>query len=334
MTAILFNKNSDGSAELKSLVGWLYKSIEFDNVRMDIELAQEEVANLIGADVLNRALVHYSGVEYEAETPTPLMIFNDTLVHYIQLPVALLAYKSYSENADVSHEDSGRKVKIDSDNEKLPWEWMLDRDNAAILRKAYKTLDRLISFLENNVEAIDEWKNSEVRTLMNSLFISSTSKFDAIFPIDKSLRFFLKILPFVKEVERKQIRPILGAELFTSLKEKKAAGTLLEADEDLLEYVNNAIPFLTMSIATKRLSLQVIPEGVVQSFVSERQTSQAKSVPVLELVNQISKSLQTDGSAELRSLSNYLVDLNKDPDEVIEITVEPINNSVNKHFTV
>ena len=330
---ILFNKNDNGNEELKGLIGWLYKSNKFGNIAMDIELAQEEIAKLIGDEVLNRAIVHYTGVEYQAENPTPQMAFNDLLVQHVQLPVALLAYKSYSENADVSHEDSGRKVKINPDNEKLPWEWMLDRDNAAILRKAYKTTDRLISFLESNSEAIEEWKNSEVRSLMNSLFISSTSQFDSIFPIDKSLRFFLKILPFMKEVERKQIRPILGSEQFTQLKERKSAGSLTSADRELLEYVNNAIPFLTMSIATKRLSLQVIPEGVVQSFVADRQTSQAKAVPALELVNQISKSLQTDGESELRELSNYLVELNADPDEVIEVSVEPINNSDNKHFT-
>lgn len=331
---ILFNKKSNGSDELKGLVGWLYKSIEFDNIRMDIELAQEEIAKMIGSDVLNRALIHYSGTGYEVETPTPALIFNDSLVHHIQLPVALLAYKSYSENADVSHEDSGRKVKINAEAEKMPWEWMLDRDNAAILRKAYKTLDRLISFLENNTEAIEEWENSDVRTLQNSLFISGTAKFDAIFPIDNSLRFFLKILPFAKEVERKQILPVLGKEQFIALKARKSKDNLSEADLELMEYIQNAIPFLTMSIACKRLNLQIIPEGVVQSFVSERQTAQAKSVPVLELVTQLANSLQKDGEAELRTLSNYLVELNTDSDEVIEVTVLPINDSKNKHFTV
>jgi hypothetical protein len=331
---ILFNKSGKGNEELKKLIGWLYKSNKFENIAMDIELAQEEIAKLIGDDVLSRAIVHYTGTSYEADNPTQLMTFNDTLVHYIQLPVALLAYKSYSENADVSHEDTGRKVKINAESEKLPWEWMLDRDNAAILRKAYKTLDRLISFLENNANSIEEWKNSDVRGLMNSLFISRASEFDDIFPIDKSLRFFLKILPFMKEVERKQIRPVIGAELFTQLKERKAAGSLTDADRELLEYVNNAIPFLTMSIATKRLNLQVIPEGVVQSFVTERQTSQAKAVPALELVTQLSRSLQSDGEDELRNLANHLEEVNADPDEVIEVRVEPINDSENKHFTV
>lgn len=330
---MLFNKSGKGNEELKKLIGWLYKSNKFENIAMDIELAQEEVAKMIGDEVLQLALNHYHSLFFE-NSDNEENLFKDKLVKHIQLPVALLAYKSYSENADVSHEDTGRKVKVDADNEKLPWEWMLDRDNAAILRKAYKTLDRLISFLENNADAIEEWKNSDVRALQNSLFISSTSVFDDIFPIDKSLRFFLKILPFMKEVERKQIRPILGAEQFSSLKERKAADNLSDADNELLEYVNNAIPFLTMSIATKRLNLQVIPEGVVQSFVTERQTSQAKAVPALELVTQISKSLQSDGEAELRSLSNYLEELNKDPDVVIEITVEPINNPENKHFTV
>jgi len=96
--------------------------------------------------------------------------------------------------------------------------------------------------------------------------------------------------------------------------------------------VNNVIPLYTMSIATKRLSLQVIPEGVVQSFVADRQTSQAKSVAPLELVKMISNELEMDGAAELRALADEVSKLHADPET--EVIVSPINNSQNKHFTV
>lgn len=317
---LLFDKNGNGSEELKGFIGWLYKANKFSNIQMDLLLAQEELSGLIGSAMINRALNYYHGENFEEDS------LDAQLVEHIQLPVALLAYKSYSENTDVSHEDSGRKVKIDNENEKLPWEWMLDRDNAAILRKAYKNVDRLISFLEENIEEIEEWKNSEIRKEMNSLFISRTKEFDQIYSIEGSFSFFLRMLPFMKEIERKEIKPVLGDQ-YQELKEKKITGNLSGEEKELLEYVQNPIPFLSMSKAVKRLSLQIIPESIT------RNVSLKKDLSSIDFVNQIAAELEASGREELSALSNYLDSLNSPgQDEGVNVAM-PQNSSSNKFFT-
>jgi len=138
---MLFNKNSLGTAELKVRIGFLYASNEFDNIKTDIEIAEEEIIELIGQAVYDRANAHYISASYEKTTPSTAELLNDNLVHHIQLPVALFAYIEFSANRDVSHEDTGRKIKIDSLTEKIPWDWLLERDDASVLRKAHKTTD-------------------------------------------------------------------------------------------------------------------------------------------------------------------------------------------------
>lgn len=333
---MLFNKNSAGTAELKARIGFLYASNNFDNIKTDIEIAEEEIIELIGQAVYNRANAHYISSSYEKATPSAAELLNDNLVHHIQLPVALFAYKEFSANRDVSHEDGGRKVKISSENEKIPFEWMLDRDEASVLRKAHKTTDRLIAFLEKNEASFTEWKDSASQVLARSLFINTAKDFDQRFPIDKSRMFFLKILPFMQEVENTTIKAVLNTVLFDAIKEEIKDGTLTGDNPDILELIKPAVAYLTMAKAVKRLSLQVIPEGVIQNYMSERLTTQAKQVPMLQLMNDVAKDFQLDGEIMLSALEQYLVKLIADEAEE-EYTPDSIidhNDIANKHFRV
>lgn len=306
---MLFNKNNTGSEELKKLIGFFYASNSFDNIKIDIVLAEEEMTELIGKDVYDKANEHYNSNAYEKEDPSEAEILLDNLVHYIQLPVAFYAWKSFSVNADVSHEDTGRRVKIDPEREKLAWEWMLEKDDQAVLNKAHKTTDRLIAFLEVNVDSIDEWKNSDARKASLSLFINTAKDFDSIFPIEQSRRFFLKIVPFIKEVERIHIKPVLGAERFDEIKTAITAGNFEDADH-ILDYIKVPVALYAMSVAVKRLSIEVLPNGVFQNYVSDRITQNAKIPAALDVRREVGISLENDGKQQLFVLQEYLKKLN------------------------
>lgn len=137
---------------------------------------------MLGEEIYDRVLKAYNDGEQQE--------FDVELIRRFQLPIALNAYLSWSRNQDVSHEEDGRKVKIDKESESLPWQWMLDRDDAGIRDKAGKAVDRLIAFLDKNVESIVEWKESAQRKDMRSLFVSNAAEFDNVIPIDRSRYFF------------------------------------------------------------------------------------------------------------------------------------------------
>ena len=303
---MLFNKNSQGTDELKKHLGFLFKSNNFKNIETDIMLAEESITEYIGQPVYDLAHTHYISDDYEKTNPSELQARLTNLVHHIQLPVAHFAYFSYAPHSDISHEDTGRKVQIDPEREKLPWEWMIERDNNAVLNKAHKTTDRLIAFLEKEEANIEQWKSSDAQKAARRLFVKNALAFDKIFPIERSRRFFIKIIPFIDEVERDQIKPVLTPGVFDDIKTAIEGGTTYNDDENILGMIQVPTALLAMSIAVQRLSIEVMPNGIFQNYVSEHLTQNAKAIAPSTIRKEMSKLLEARGLMKLKTLQEYL----------------------------
>jgi hypothetical protein len=330
---MIFNRSNNGAEELMELTGSYYKSNGFSKVKVKVILASEDVANLIGTAIFTKAENHYLSENYmaipepEAEQsdsgsagsgiPPVNYPLLDQLVQHIQLPISFLATLWHYQGNDISHEDTGRKMKIDAESEKMAWEWMYDRDDAAAMRNYQKTFDRLIRFLNANVASFPEWASSDARKNTLSLFINTPEHFDRLYPIDSSPVFYIRLAQIMREIERKLIKPILG-DTYAELKRAIAAGTLSPDEQELYDYVCDPIPLLTMSKAITRLSVTLLPEGVVQNFISERQTAKA-SLPVIpEIIKMVSKNLWEDGLKTLDELKKFWKVYNVDPDDIDE----------------
>jgi len=312
---MLFNKNDNGADELKDLLGFLFASNSFANIKTDIMLALEDMAELIGEPVLALAHNHYWSDSYGADDqdaepdpdpdqePQPTLRQLNDLVKHIQLPVAYYAYAAFAAHTDVSHGEDGRKVTIDIENQKMAWEWMIDRDDEAIINKAHKTTDRLIAFLEKNADDFPAWKNSGERKAANGLLLSSAKIFNEIFPIDNSRRFFLKIIPFVREAERKHILPVLGKEKYDEIKAALEAGT---DTPDLLPLIRVPLAYYTLSLAVQRLSVNMLPNGIFQDYVSERLSTKARMPAATDIRKNITRLFYDDATFELQNLQKEL----------------------------
>jgi hypothetical protein len=329
---MIFNKANNGNTELRTLTGSYYKSNDFDKISVKIMLASEDLQELIGKEIFQRAENHYLSADYLAATDPAL---NDQLVQHIQLPISFLATLWHYQGNDISHEDSGRKMKIDPESEKMAWEWMYDRDDAAALRNYQKAFDRLVKFLNANAADLEEWKDSTARKKTLALFIPTYEAFNDLFSIDSSPVFFLRIAPIMREVERKFIKPIIGAEKFTELKELIASGEeIFEDVQELIETICTPIPLLTMAIAVKRFSLSLIPEGVVQNFISERHTAKASYPATLDIVNAVAKSLHTDGLNLLNELKKYWSTINTDESDQSITNMLPTMDPTDKFISL
>ena len=320
---MIFNKDNKGNEELRTLTGSYYKSNDFDKISVKVLLSSEDLINLIGQELFDRAENHYLSDNYlRSLIPDPPAAegsgsggvglqppdypFLDKLVQYIQLPIAFQSAFWHFQGNDISHEDSGRKVKIDKNSESIAWEWQYDRDDAAALRNYQRAYDRLIRFLNTNAKKLPEWTNSDAKKNSLNLFINTSDHFNRLFAIDDSSVFFLRLAPIMREVERKYIKQILGTDKFNELKELLKSGEEIEdEDQELLDFICDPIPLITMSLAVKRFSVTVIPEGVVQNFISQRQNSKASLPTTIDLVNDISESLLKDGMFSLNQLKKY-----------------------------
>ena len=132
---MLFDKVQNGSEELNSLTGQWFASTPFYLIRTEIDFAAQELGSIVGSEVVDAAEEAY------------LAGADPDFVDAVRLPVAFRAIARYAQLSGVSHEGTGRKVKMD-DNEKMPFEWMIDRDDRAMLDRYYRAIDSLFRFLE------------------------------------------------------------------------------------------------------------------------------------------------------------------------------------------
>lgn len=250
---MIFNKDNKGAQELRELTGNYYANNKFDKIAGEIELAAEELAALVGDGVMELAEKYYAepGDDADAE-----------LVRKVQRPVAILATLRMYRKNDLSHEDDGRKFKMATDgSEKLPWEWQLDRDDALHLEEYYRAVDALIRYL--NKQELAAWTATPSYKLAQTLIIRSGEAFDSYFPIERSERMFLMLLPFIREAQMLTVKRAYGSNWDALLAEKDVPET------DAHFAACKAVALLAMSMALRRLSLSLIPGGVLRKFMTE-----------------------------------------------------------------
>lgn len=272
------------SEELRKLTSSWYASNDFERIEQDIELETEELAKIVGDAIIDQA---EAIAEKEAPSEEEL-----SLLKRIQLPIALMSTFRYYQSNIVSHDQSTRKIKIDDENEKLPWEWMLDRDDAAHLSKAQRAVDRLIAFLDKSNNSI--WNDSDQKKAARKLFVNNTEVFGEYYPIDNSARFYYLALPLLKEVQTDKIRKALGSEYKLLLDALQNSTGLSELQQELLELTRRAQVLATIALAVRRLNTKVLPDGIVKAMKSERQTINANRPADLAEISYFSKRMEMD----------------------------------------
>lgn len=313
----LFNKDNTGPAEIQKLTGIYHASNDYSVIETEIFDAMRTVSMLVGPAVMEKACEAY-------ETGG-----DDTgLVEAVQLPVAILAVSRYSKNNLVSHEDSGSKVKTD-ENEKIPFEWMVDRDERAQRERYYRAMDALYAFLEKS--ELPEWMNSNEKNKAQTSVVKTIQEFERIYPVDGSYYVYFMLQNLVIE-RQPSISRMVGSELW----KKILAGTTEEGDPEK-EKVEAMIPLcqrygvLSAIIqAVRRWSLEVFPLSVARRFAPSYQGNRQSRAATRE-----------EMEAYIAGLEGQLEDTRLEMAEVLDdgknpwdgADVMPHNDPRNKFFT-
>ena len=339
---MIFNKSTNGAVETKELLGFIYKSNNFENLLTYVTIAERDIKRVIGPEVFKLAENHYQSDDYQVTpvpetTPDPQLVLLDELVRLIQLPVILNAYRRFAPLNDLSHSEAGRLITV-TDQQKPAFEWMLTRDNASLLDLAHEATDLLLEWLDEQVpipyvptqEALtgeatantieDTWRSSATYSALKDLFINSAREFDYIFPINASRRLYLALVPFIREVELRYIRPVIGSTRYDLIRELIKDEELdLTCDsndpnvadntesKEIYELSKVPVVLLTMSVALKRLPVELLPDAVVQSFMA-MDVKQSKPALSSDRIA-VSSLLERDGRRELIPLQNYIIAL-------------------------
>lgn len=246
---MLFDKVQNGSEELNSLTGQWFASTPFYLIRTEIDFAAQELGSIVGSEVVEAAEEAY------------LAGADPDFVDAVRLPVAFRAIARYAQLSGVSHEGTGRKVKMD-DNEKMPFEWMIDRDDRAMLDRYYRALDALYRYLEKNEVA--SWMSSPMRALTGRCIVRNLNEFERFYPVDGSQYAWHLFVPLIVDAQENVVEPFVGAEIWERILSADgsddATALRLRSRAALLAVL------IALVTAARRWSLDILPLSVARRF--------------------------------------------------------------------
>lgn len=233
----------DNAEQLRDITGSYYSNSDFTRIKLITRTVEEELCQL-----LTRPVVDYID-QHRGEKDTEATWFAAAQA------IGYMAIMRYQRLNDVSHEDTGRKVKIDRDNEARPFEWQLARDDRAHLEEYNRALDRLIT----NLDKIEVWRNTDRYKYTHRLIIRSADSMAFLTGVEPSPWLYLRLQPFIMESQH-----------FV----EKAYGTAFQPDNfhpfeesNTLNYAAQmAVGLGAISLMGRRTSLQALPYGLMNLF--------------------------------------------------------------------
>ena len=245
--------------QLRNLTGSYYANNDFAKIENTVKAVEQELCTSLGMQTLDN-------------------LQEDTLLA-AQQAVAFMATMRFYRLNDISHENAGRKVKIDKENEARPFEWQLARDDRAHLEEYYRALDRLISLLQDNAE----FQESKLYKRSQSLVVEDADTLSYLTGVDPSPWLYLRMIPYLDESQRFAAKAY-GQGFRTAI---------AEAEEELQHAAQMAVALGALALMGRRASLQALPYGLMKLTVSEGGGNQ-KDGATLEQLDAYLKKISKD----------------------------------------
>lgn len=231
----------------------------------------EELRNLTGSFYANNDFTKISGIVAAVEQETCATLGMDSLdgldgpaLQAARQAVAYMATMRFNRLNDISHENAGRKVKIDRDNEARPFEWQLARDDRAHLEEYYRALDRLIDALADN----EAFRQSKWYKRSQALIVKDADSLNYLTGLDPSPWLYLRLVPFLAESQR-----------FVERAYGDGFGDM--GDNDNLQHAAQmAVALGAIALMGRRTSLQALPYGLMKVFESDGGGNRQEAAPL------------------------------------------------------
>ncbi|QQV89947.1 adaptor protein [Cellulophaga phage Ingeline_1] len=267
---LIFNKNSTGQVEIKTLLGFTDGDFKYDNLESYIELQTPYLIDIIGQSVYDKVVTYYKEATVVDEK-------TKSILKKMQFYIVSMAYLDYAPNNDLTHGNSGRTFRSE-DNEKIPWDWQIQASNKVTYKNAYTALDQLLVSLD--ASEWQEWIDSDAYKHANAIFIKNTLEFDKVYPINKSGQLYYKLVPFMDDFENEYVNAILTSDYAAQLKSKTNPS---DNEKLLLLYIKKAIAYLSLAKGMKAFPVELLPDSL--TFQENTRMKSAARAEVMEFLN-------------------------------------------------
>ena len=215
----------------------------------------------------------------------------------------LVLYALYLAIDEIGVSLSGQGVQVASSPTNTPapqFKVMNSKQN--LMSRANAALDDLLEFLELNKKDFTSYKGSDT-----DLLIRSAAEFSKYVDIRGSRRVFLAMIPIIRSIESKFIKPILSDGLFAKLKSALQGSSDLSEDyKSLMELIRPALAHLAMARSLDEISIDVLDWGVFANAESTFTNIMTKQTANRERILAMQAANQLDGDGELKTLQIFL----------------------------
>ena len=292
----------NSSEELRNLTGSYYANNDFEKIEAILMAVEDEVATIIGRDVMASLATESKGEEATVRLETTdgetlkvanreftldsdgtlrlsndysaygiigrldgdvLHLSNSRAVTSCRQAIAYMATMRFYRLNDISHENAGRKVKIDKENEARPFEWQLARDDRAHLEEYYRALDRLMEALREDPRY---WLTAAYKR-QSGLIVRDADSLAYLIGTDPSPWLYQRLIPYLDESQRYVAKAYGRVE--GKVNSGKFAAAILDEDEELQHAAQMAVALGAIALMGRRTSLQTLPYGLMKLFESD-----------------------------------------------------------------
>lgn len=307
-----FNKNNTASAEIRALLGFTDKDLSFDKLRPTFITAADDIILIIGKPTYDVIIGYYESDTAPNET-------EKDLIHRLQYGIALDGYRNFTAENDLSHTPNGRVARVE-ENQRIAFEWQIERSNRSMERKYYKAVDALIKSLDADLTI---WRQSDAYKQSHNLFIRTVEDVQNFFHIDDSRLMLIKLASGFRKSEIDDIIPRIGSERFDDLKTKLKNEQ--SVDNDLLKLIKESIVYSSLSWSILRLSPQLLPEGLLLPADASRLTVSAKKSHEKSQAEALAQRFKMDASAAFIRLEEYIKKIDQ-PTQPVPDKIKPTFN--------
>jgi hypothetical protein len=357
---LIFNRDDNGSREIKEVLGFADADFKFANMRMDFRAATRLTISFIGQEVYDAVADYYwleiiepvddpvldplidpvidppvedpsvddppvedppIDVVVDPHKPLPQEVDMEDLLLELQYAIAIRAMSQHVLKTDLAKTTNGRKMRAD-DQEKTPWDWMLDRDNEQMQRDYYKAVAVVIEL----IEFYEVWLDSEKRATLHSSIMTSLDDIKTHYHQATQFLFY-QLVPGFKLIQEREIATRVDAATMTQLL------GIPDPKFGRLKMISKQVCCLGAMIwGLKSLRISIFPEGVMQSFTSDRNSTQVKGLIDPGAVNQTIYHFKTELDRSIKELETELRILFPKPDEASKTKAQPKGYIENDKF--
>jgi hypothetical protein len=211
------------------------------------------MSEIIGADTMADLKAKYDD---DAQS-------DDSALLHVRTAIATIATLRLYQRNDLSHEDDGRKFKIDPENEKCPWEWQLQRDDRIQMENYYRELDIALKLLKEN----ETFKKSERYALTSKLLIKNAYQLHWFGCIEESEYLYYSMVPNLYEAQ-KYIERFYGNGFESVIAKMDENNSVIIADE-VATAAAYAVSKKAIALAATRNTLRNMPYAISKEVAVE-----------------------------------------------------------------